>query len=97
MHDLYIGTCVCIWVYCAYIPTVSVIGLVLYTNVARRITENDRVIVTRTGDLLITSLSPLDEGYYSCLARNAEGQAEGLALLDIVGFKGNTSGMCDSA
>ena len=62
----------------------------------RQVTENNRVVVTRTGDLLITSVSPWDEGYYSCLARNAEGQAEDLALLEVVGFKGNSSGMYDS-
>lgn len=68
----------------------------LCAYVARPITENDRVVVTRTGDLLITSLTPWDDGYYSCLARNVEGQAEDVAILEVVGFKGNTSGTYDA-
>jgi hemicentin len=57
----------------------------------RTITENDRVIVTKTGDLLIAFVKAWDEGYYSCLARNRIGQSEDRGLLEVVGFKGNTS------
>ena len=64
----------------------------MFTFVGRTITENDRVIVTKTGDLLIAFVKAWDEGYYSCLARNRIGQSEDRGLLEVVGFKGNTSG-----
>ena len=56
------------------------------------VTENDRVVITRDGHLLISSARLRDEGTYVCKVLNRIGQARDTAVLEVVGVKGNTSG-----